>query len=102
MKIPSGRTIKPEDITFGPRIISDFQRRREAEGRIWAEGYTQDELDRAQVKFGVRFPPDLVALFLERRPVLGWDWRSDEQEIRAMMERPFEGLLFDVEQSGLW
>jgi hypothetical protein len=102
MKIPSGRTIKSEDIKFGPRIISEFQRRREAEGRIWAEGYTQDDLDSAQEKFGIRFPPDLVALFLERRPVLGWDWRSDEQEIRAMLERPFQGLLFDVEQSGLW
>ena len=87
---------------FGPRIVSDFQRRREAEGRIWAEGYTQDELDSAQERFDLTFPADLIALFLERRPVLGWDWRSDEQHIREMLERPFEGLLFDVENNGLW
>lgn len=87
---------------FGQEIISDFQRLRQKDGRVWAEGYTQDELDIAQERFGIVFPPDLIELFLDRRPVLGWDWRSDEQQIREMLERPFEGLLFDVENCGLW
>ena len=89
-------------IELGPRIVSDFRRRREAEGRVWAEGYTQEELDDAQEKYGLTFPLDLIALFLERRPVLGWDWRSDELEIREMLQRPCDGLIFDVEHAGLW
>jgi len=94
--------IKAKSIKLAPRIVSEFQRLREAEGRLWAEGYTQGELDGAQEKFGLTFPPDLVASFLERRPVQGWDWRSDEQHIREMLEWPLHGLLFDVEESGLW
>ena len=86
----------------GRPIISEFARKRIAQGRIWAEGYTQSELDVAQEKYDLSFPPDLVALFLDRRPVQGYDWRSDEKEIRAMLAWPLEGLLFDVEHAKLW
>jgi hypothetical protein len=89
-------------ITFGDAIISEFERKRRAEGRLWAEGYTQSEIDTAQAKYGLVFPPDLVALFRDRRPVLGYDWRSDDREIHAMLKWPFEGLLFDVENNALW
>ena len=33
----------------------------------WSKGYTQTELDDAQHKFGLVFPPDLVALLKDRR-----------------------------------
>lgn len=82
--------------------MSNFERSRRAEGRIWAEGYTQHDLDVAQETFGLTFPPDLIALFLERRPIRGWDWRSDGEKIRQMLEWPFEGLLFDVEHNNFW
>jgi hypothetical protein len=67
----------------------------------WTTGYTQAELDDAQAKFDLVFPPDLVALLRDRRPVRGHDW-SDEAAIRRMLDWPFEGLLFDVEQNALW
>jgi len=89
-------------LKVGPEIISDFLRRRRAEGRLWAEGYTQNELDTAQEKYDLVFPPDLIDLFLDRRPVQGWDWRSDDREICEMLEHPVRGLLFDVEENGLW
>lgn len=89
-------------VTLGEPIISDFQRKRQAEGRIWAEGYSQPELDAAQEKYGLVFPPDLVALLRDRRPVLGYDWRTDDKEIRDMLKWPLEGLLFDVENNNLW
>ncbi|MBC9880191.1 hypothetical protein G8O24_22945 [Bradyrhizobium sp. INPA01-394B] len=69
---------------------------------MWAEGYTQSELDVAQAKYGLVFPPDLVALLRDRRPILGYDWRSDDKEIREMLKWPLEGLLFDVENNALW
>lgn len=34
----------------------------------WTKGYTQAELDSAQHRFGLVFPPDLVALLREKRP----------------------------------
>jgi hypothetical protein len=68
----------------------------------WARGYSQAELDAAQEKFGLVFPPDLVALLRDRRPAQGYDWRSDETVIRAMLRRPLEGLIFDVENNALW
>ena len=83
-------------------IISDFERERRKEGRLWASGYTQSELDTAQAKYDLVFPPDLVELLRDRRPVLGFDWRSDDEEIRAMLSWPLEGLLFDVENNVLW
>jgi hypothetical protein len=67
----------------------------------WAKGYTQDELDDAQQRFGLVFPPDLVALLRDRRPVGGHDW-TDDAGIRRMLEWPFDGLLFDVENNHLW
>jgi hypothetical protein len=68
----------------------------------WGPGYSQSELDAAQEKFGLVFPPDLIALLRDRRPPGGHDWTGDEGSIRRMLEWPLEGLLFDVEYSGLW
>jgi len=89
-------------LAIGEPIISEFAAERLAEGRLWAEGYTQSELDVAQETYGLVFPPDLVALLRDRRPVLAYDWRTDEEEIRRMLRWPMEGLLFDVENAALW
>ena len=67
----------------------------------WDKGYTKAELEAAQEKFGLIFPPDLITLFLEKRPVGGHDWR-DEAAINRMISWPFESLLFDMEHNGLW
>jgi hypothetical protein len=76
-------------------------RRRDNDTGRWAKGYTQTELDDAQQKFGMIFPPDLVVLFGERRPLDGHT-RTDEVAIRRMLDWPFEGLLFDGEHNHLW
>ena len=68
----------------------------------WGPGYSQSELDTAQQRFGLRFPPDLAALLRDRRVPGGPDWTGDEESIRRMLAWPLEGLLFDVEKSGLW
>lgn len=68
----------------------------------WTTGYTQSELDAAQERFSLRFPPDLVGLLLDRRPIRGWDWRTDDTAIRGALDHPLEGLLFDVEHNDLW
>ena len=69
---------------------------------IWTKGYTQAQLDEAQEHFGLKFPPDLVDLYREKRPVDAYDWTRDFAKIREMMANPLEGLWFDVQHNALW
>lgn len=69
---------------------------------VWAEGYSQAALDDAQAKYGLVFPPDLIALLRERRPAQSFDWRSDDAQIRELLASPLKGLLVAVEQNTLW
>jgi hypothetical protein len=68
----------------------------------WAPGYTQGELDEAQERYAVRFPPDLIGLLLERQPANGYNWKGEDARIRRMLRWPLEMLLFDVEQGFWW
>lgn len=68
----------------------------------WADGYTQSELDDAQARYDIRFPPDLIALLLNRRPSRSYDWTTENQRIREMLAYPFEMLSFDVEHGFWW
>jgi hypothetical protein len=68
----------------------------------WGPPYTRAELDAAQARFGLIFPPDLIALYLKGRPPQAWDWTRDTDKITDMLAWPYEGLLFDVENNVLW
>lgn len=70
--------------------------------QLWTDGYTQGELDAAQERYELRFPPDLIELLLDRRPADGWDWRADDVGIRRALDHPLSGLLFDLEHNELW
>jgi hypothetical protein len=68
----------------------------------WTTGYTQDELDAAQERFQLPFPPDLVDLFCDRRPLRGYDWRVDHEDIIKVLKWPLEGIIFDIENNSFW
>lgn len=68
----------------------------------WASGYTPSELAAAQERYELTFPPDLIELFLIKRPAEGYDWRNEDSRIRKMLHWPFEMLQFDIEENGLW
>ncbi len=68
----------------------------------WARGYAPEDLQRAQHRYNLAFPPDLVALYLRKRPAEGYDWREDDAAIRRALAWPAEGLIFDVEHNALW
>lgn len=59
-------------------------------------------MDAAQERYGLRFPPDLVALLLDRRPSQGHDWTRDDPSITEMLAWPTETLLFDVDHGSWW
>lgn len=68
----------------------------------WIKGYKKAELDLAQERYRLRFPPDLIALLLEKQPADGYNWRGKNDKIRERLKWPFEMLQFDVEHKGLW
>lgn len=70
--------------------------------KLWGPGYTDAELEAAQARFGLRFPPDLLELYREKRLLVGPDWVRDDEKIRKALDWPYEGILFDVENNDLW
>jgi hypothetical protein len=68
-----------------------------------APGLHNEEFDRAERTFDVRFPPDLRLLLSRGLPLGGHfiDWRGSEDLIIRRLHWPEEGILFDVQQ-GLW
>lgn len=68
----------------------------------WGPPYGREELEAAQKRFAIRFPPDLFELLLRRRFARSPDWSKDDEAIRHLLESPLEGLLIDVERNGLW
>jgi hypothetical protein len=67
----------------------------------WTKGYTQAELEKAQDRYGLVFPPDLFALLKRKRPVEGHDW-TDDASIRRALALPLERLLISVERGQIW
>ncbi len=68
-------------------------------------GYSLSELESIQDKWRLSFPPDLVALMRQRRPlqVKGFDWlTSSDEDIQRKLDWPLEGFLFDVRHNDLW
>jgi hypothetical protein len=79
--------------------------------RLWqslplpvGEGLTGNELRRVEREFGFRFNPDHRALLTAGMPIGGrWpDWRGNRETLRAWLDEPAEGVLFDVEENGFW
>jgi hypothetical protein len=70
-------------------------------------GYTDTELALIQTRWGLRFPPDLIDLLKQQRRLLAdqndFDWLlTDPKTIEAMLDWPYQGFLFDVENTNTW
>jgi hypothetical protein len=74
-------------------------------------GLTDAEFDRVEREFGFEFADDHRAFLAAGLPVNedrghpgGWpDWRHGSHEaLRAMLDQPVEGVLFDVEHNVMW
>lgn len=68
----------------------------------WTDGYTQSQLEEAQERYDVRFPPDLIELLLEKRPVEGYRWETEDRLIRKMLAWPLDILLGEVDNGSWW
>jgi len=68
-------------------------------------GYSEQELADIQGQWALRFPPDLIDIYRERRTVIpsGFDWISTPAtSIQGMLDWPVDGLLFDLQHNVLW
>jgi hypothetical protein len=94
-------------------------------GTRW-KALTASEINAAEAKWNIEFPPDyrafLEALGATDRPMQGanysgpppdnglqpyespgfYDWRADHTAIQEALDWPLEGLHFDVENNDLW
>lgn len=68
----------------------------------WLPGYTLDQLDDAQARYDLTFPSDLVAELHDRRLEGGYDWSTENDDIRGMLAWPFDMLRFDIEHGAWW
>ena len=110
------------------KTLADFERagvggsawRR---GTRWTGGLSEGEIDEAERRYGLDFPPDyrlflrvlhattprqIGARFVEGRGMRAverpafFDWRRDDEDIREALAWPLDGLLFDIENNALW
>ena len=65
-------------------------------------GYSEAELNLAQQRFDLRFPPDLSDLFRSRRPSKWYDWLLDGHKIDEMLAKPIQGMVNDARYNSTW
>lgn len=70
--------------------------------QFWTSGFTRSELEAAQERHRLTFPPDLFDLLMERNPVDGYDWKADDERINKMLAWPLDSLLWDVDHGSWW
>lgn len=79
--------------------------RLSAAGVSFDTGLTAQEISSIEREYGFCFPPDLREFLGYSLPVSkGWlDWRREgRSEIMKRLERPFEGMCFDIEHNAFW
>ena len=86
--------------SIAPQVIVDL---RDAGIQI-DDGLDDLELSSLEAALELLFPPDLRALLQAGVPVGDRfpDWRGPLGPLEERVGAPIEGLLFDVEQNGLW
>lgn len=79
-------------------------------GVSFEPGIRPEEWIALEAKFELQFPPDWKTFLSEALPVSGGfpDWRHGlnseqaEKSIRNQMNRPVEGILFDIRHNNFW
>jgi hypothetical protein len=90
----------------GGALGREAARRVRSDGGIEVRpGLTDRELDAVERRYGFEFADDHRAFLAAGLPAgPGWpDWRDgDPADLRRRLDRPVEGVLFDVEHNGYW
>lgn len=71
-------------------------------------GMTENEITKAEDFYGIEFPQDMKELLMNFVPIsnnfYNWNDYSEENitKIKKMLEWPFEGIIFDIENNDFW
>jgi hypothetical protein len=73
-------------------------------GMAFDEGLSNAEISAIEGQFQFVFPPDLRLFLHLASPVSPYfvNWRGEVGELRSWLNRPIEGILFDVQNKGFW
>ncbi len=115
-----------ETATFEEFVAEEMGGRSWRIGTRWQVGLDEPRIDALELHWKLRFPRDyrqfLSVLNAPDRGMycVGWsddppyglqeeddepsffDWRKDDEALTAALNRPLEGLLFDVEENAIW
>jgi hypothetical protein len=81
-----------------------------SKGVIFTSGLTAEEIVAVEHKFYICFPPDLKEFLQTELPVsesfvnwrLGLCLKDEENKIMRRLNRPLEGMLFDINENEFW
>jgi hypothetical protein len=82
-----------------------YKAKLEEAGVVFAEGLSDSEIRWAEESYGFSFPPDLRTFLMFALPTgKSWpNWRElDSSEIWRMLNWPYEGMCFDIENNVFW
>jgi hypothetical protein len=91
-------------------MIDFYIEQLKAKKVIFEQGLSPSEIDLVEAKFGICFPPDLKLFLQTALPIsksfvnwrAGLHFANEEKEIISRIQWPWDGLLFDLENSGFW
>src|ERR1700722_13818532 len=88
------------------QIISSVVQHLKSQRIAFEDGLSDEEVVRIESTFGFCFPPDLRDFLQTALPVSGGfpNWRSESiNELRhRFLDRPWKGILFDLEHNDFW
>ena len=87
------------------RLIQSAIRHLKAQGIVFEAGLSDTELSKVEEICNCRLPPDLRQFLQTALPVSGGfpNWRSESEVVlRRLLDRPWEGIKFDIEHNGFW
>jgi hypothetical protein len=93
-------SIFPGEIGYLERAVSTMTE----QGVRFAPGLSDEELTEVERLYALRIPPDLKSLLQFAVPLGAKfpDWRGPRTQMRSLLSRPLEGILFDAEHNDFW
>lgn len=82
--------------------------RMKLKGIAFEKGLTIDEIEKIQERYSIKFPKSLIDFYSIGLPVgEGFvNWRDDSEdnikEIQERLDRPFNGLIWGIENNNFW
>ena len=95
-------------MSLDTKQFEDLELMLRSHGIILGAGLSDRQIEQAEQRWGIRFPPDLAQMLSRFVPCskgfYNWDDQSQDSvsSIKNALYWPVEGILFDVEKNNFW